>query len=74
MECDIVLTSNRNFQLHVKTHEVEINPEPEEDLQGSEELLQCEQCYKYFASELTFNNHKQSHAETDALYSLSNNE
>ena len=67
MECDTVLTSNKSFELHVKTHEVEFDPEPEDDQEESEDLLQCEQCYKYFASEITFNNHKQSHAESDAL-------
>ena len=70
MECNMVLTSNRSFQLHVKTHEVKFNSEPAEDQEELEDLFQCEQCYKYFASEITFNNHKQSHTETDALDSL----
>ena len=66
-ECDAVLTSNRSFELHVRTHEVEYSSELEEDQEDSEDLFQCEKCYKYFASEITFNNHKQSHTESEDL-------
>jgi len=66
-ECDAVLTSNRSFELHVRTHEVDYSSELEEDQEDSEDLFQCEKCYKYFASEITFNNHKQSHTESEDL-------